>query len=145
MMAPAMNSKAGGSNYVSRHHQPCCSWPASSCFIIAELLYQVPHSDCHYLHQVDIPPCWPKLLHSDFKSQSVRARVTSFPLRGSRKPPGRNPRKMGRKNTKFPSPVRPPKLGKIAEKLQNCIFGVILPLFAVNFPCFRGSDRGGDF
>ena len=68
-----------------------------------------------------------------------------FPLEGPGSHRGGNPRKMG-KITKFPSPVRPPKMGKIAPKnYKNCIFGVILPLFGGNFPHFRGSDRGGEF
>ena len=69
-----------------------------------------------------------------------------FPLRGPGPESlrGGNPRKMG-KNYKIPSPVRPPKMGKIApKKYKNCIFGVILPLFGGNFSPFSGvGPRGG--
>ena len=67
------------------------------------------------------------------------------PYRARKSLRGRNPRKMG-KNYKFPSPVRPPKMGKIgpqkgenfSEKYKICNFSVI-------FLHFRGSDRGGEF
>ena len=51
------------------------------------------------------------------------------------------PEKWG-KITKFPSPVRPPKMGKNCRKItKKCIFGN----FSVIFAYFRGSDRGGEF
>ena len=58
---------------------------------------------------------------------------------------GRHPRKMG-KNYKCPSPVRTPKIGKIAPNKR----GTLTPKmwfcnFSVFFPQFRGSDRGGEF
>ena len=69
-----------------------------------------------------------------------------FPLRGPGKPPGGNPRKMGKKY-KIPLPGATPENGeKIQKNYKNCIFGVILPLFGENFPHFSGvGPKNGEF
>ena len=68
------------------------------------------------------------------------------PLRGARKGSGAEiPEKWG-KLTKFPSPVRLPKLGKITEKKpKNVFLEYFFPFFGAIFPFFRGSGRGGAF
>ena len=69
-----------------------------------------------------------------------------FPLEGPKSLRAEIPEKWG-KLTKFTSPVRPPKMGKITENYKNCIFGVILPFFGGIFPTlkFGGSERGEEF
>ena len=73
----------------------------------------------------------------------LRLRVV-FPLRGPGSHRAEHPEKWG-KITKFPSPVRPPKLGKNYRTITKLSFWSNLPLFSGNFPFFRGSERGGEF
>ena len=67
-----------------------------------------------------------------------------FPLQSPGSPRGGNPRKM-EKNYKIPSPVQPPNMGKITEKLQKMYLRSIFCNFSVIFPHLRGLDRGGEF
>ena len=64
-----------------------------------------------------------------------------FPLEGPEKPPGGIPRKMG-KITKFASPVRPPKMGKITEKLQILYFRSNFSPFLGQFSPLSGGRAG---
>ena len=67
-----------------------------------------------------------------------------LPLRGPGKPPGGNPRKIGKIYRILPGPT-PETREKLRKKYKNCIFGVILPLFGGQFSPFSGVGPGGEF
>ena len=86
------------------------------------------------------PPQTETGVHAFLQAHSHRELFSSLEGPGTL----RAPEKWGN-ITNFPSPVRPPKTGKIAPKKGSSLRKYNSCTFSAIFPHFRGSDRGGEF
>ena len=76
-----------------------------------------PDSRANHLRVPELNPLFCESCFGALKDAHHRLELrVVFPLTGPGKPPGRKSPKNGEKVTKFPSPARRPKMGKIAPK-----------------------------